>query len=237
MSSVLPSRKHKGKASTGWIWRMVLGMGLIELSLWGIALCQRIFRTFVGPNVSPADTSFATLASGAAWFVFFGPIAAPGLAMLWFALRKLGPLDRLAALREDGAAEVRELRAGGKPPSSRVFRTEETSYDGLESLSDEEVARLKKRAYRAAILLGLFAGTFFVIIGVFGLIVASFRVTVTFAISSGVSILAGLTVLQRTLRKENNAWLFPLKLFTHLVFRRHFLSLDDRKSRPSERVR
>jgi hypothetical protein len=240
MSAVLPTRKDKGKTSTGWIWRMTLGMGLIGLSLWGIVLCPGVFRTYVGPDPSPVDTSFVKLAAGAAWFVFFGPVAVAGLVMLWLAQRRLGVLDQLAAWREARAAQVYGPYAGGKPHGWRVVRSEESSHEGLGSLSDEKAARLTKKARRAAILLGLSAGTFFVVSGVCGLIfVSSSHIysTVSFAILSGISILVGLKVLHRTIRRENNAWLLTLRLFTDAVLRRHHLSADDDKSRLSERVR
>lgn len=236
MSRVLPTRKDKGEASTGWIWRMMLGIGLIGLSIWGIGLCQGIFRTYVGPDLSPADASFAKLAAGAAWFVFFGPIAVAGLAMLWLTLRRLGALDRLEAWREEKAAPVYGLRSGGMLNVSGVFRGKENLHDRLECLGDERVAQVTQRADRVAMLLGFSAGTLLVVTGIFGLIFLSSH-AVALAISSGISILAGLTVFQRTLSKENNSWLLPLRLFTHLVLKRHRLSADGHKNRPSGHVR
>ena len=208
---------------TGWIWRVILGVGLIGLSLWGIDLCQTLFRTFMGKSPSLVDESFAKLAAGIAWFVFFGPIAVAGLAVLWSMLRKIGALDWLE-------------RLGG-----RMFHSQGDFLDRAEGLSEEETADLIKGAHRIAILLGLSAGTFLILIGVLGLIFMSaasapFSITLEFVIASGVSILAGLAILQRTLRKENNSWLLPLRVFTRLVLRRVSPPANEDKPRRSEQV-
>ena len=221
MSSVQPTRKDKRGASKGWIWRMAFGLGLIGLNCWGVRLCQQFFRTYI-TSIGPTafDVASAALAAWVAWFVFFGPIGAAGLILLSSALRKLGALDRLGAFWE---------RIGGA----------EDSHDVLESLSDEKMAQLTMRAQQTAILLGLFAGAFFVLLGVFGLIFATqampLRLTIDFGIASGISILAGLAILRHTLSKQDNAWLLPLKLFTQRVLRLH--AADNHKARRPKRVR
>ena len=221
MGAVLATKGTQRERPTGWIWRMMLGVGLIGLSLWGIGLCQSLFRTFMGKNPSPVDATFAKLAAEVAWLVFFGPIAVAGLAVLWSMLRKVGALDWLETLRERATA---------------------SNDDQLEGLSEEETARLIKRGHQIAVLLGLAAGTFLILIGALGLILVSspsapFSFTVWFGVASGVSILTGLAILQRTLRKEKNVWLLPLRVFTRLVLRRHSLSTRDDKPRRSEHVR
>jgi len=241
MGPVLTTRKDERGISTGWIWRMILGVGLIGFSLWGIPICQGIFQTFLWPNPSPTEISFAKLAAEVAWFVIFGPVAAAGLAVLWFTLCKLGALNPFKISREERTALVYELHSGGELQNPRVPLNQDDFHVGLERLSEEEVARLSKRVHQIAILLGLFAGTFLIVIGVFGLIFVSspsapLRVTIEFAISSGISILGGLAVLRRTLRKENNAWLLPLRVFTDLVLRRLSLSADHDKTRRSGNV-
>lgn len=151
---------------------MIFGFALIGLSLWGIALCQQLFQTYiVGPSPTSLDTSFAKLAGWVAWLVFFGPIEAAGLIVLSSTLRKSGALERLGALCEKWIPQ--EITSGSKPPNSRGFRGEEVPHDGLESLGDEKVAQLTKRAHQIAFLLGLFAGTFFVLLGIFGLMLES----------------------------------------------------------------
>lgn len=234
-----PIEKDTQSASTGWVWRTMFGLTTIGLSLWGITLCQELFRTYiVGPGSTPLDTSFAKLGGWVAWLVFFGPIGAAGLIVLLSGLRKLGALDLLGAFYEKWIAP--KIPSGGKPPSSRSFPGEEAPHDGLKNLGDEEVAQLTKRAHQIAILLGLFGGAFFVLLGVFGLMLAkvsALRLTIDFAILSGISILAGLAILQRTFRREDNAWLLPLKLFTLRVLRLHSLSADSHKTKRSEHVR
>ena len=216
---------------------MMFGLGLIGLSLWGIALCQQLFRTYiVGPSPTTLDTSFARLGGRVAWFLFFGPIGAAGVIVFWSALGKLGALDRLRASREEWIAH--EIPSAVKAQDSRTFHSEEALHHGLESLSDEEVAQLTKRGHQTAIVVGFFGGAFFALVGVFGLWFATqampVRLTIDIAILSAISILAGLAILQRTFRKENNAWLLPLKLFTLRVLRLH--SAERHKTRRSERV-
>lgn len=218
---------------------MMFGLAMIGLNLWGIALCQQLFRTYmVGPGPTSLDTSFAKLAGWVAWLVFFGPIGAAGLVMFASALDKAGTLDRLRDFREERIAQ--EISTGAKPQDSSTFRSEEALHDGLESLGDEEVAQLTKRGHQTAIVLGFFAGVFFVLLGTFGLWFAAqnmpVRLTIDIAILSGISILAGLAILQRTFRRENNAWLLPLKLFTRRVLRLHSLSADSHKTRRSRHV-
>lgn len=232
MGPAQPTIKGKRAAFTGWVWRMVLGGCLIALSLWGSGFCQGLFRTFLGTSVSPVDRSFVKLAAWAAWFVFFGPIAALGLGIVWFTLVKLNVLERLQALREEKIGQG--IHLGDKRHGSRSFRSQEDLHDGLEGLGHEKAAQLTKRAHQTAIVLGLCVGAFFVLIGVFGLMLATLRLTIYFAISSAISILAGLAILQRTLRKEDNAWLLPLKLFTQQVLRLHSRTADGQKTRRSE---
>lgn len=216
---------------------MMFGLALIGLSLWGIAPSQQLFRTyFAGPGPTALETSSARLGAWVAWFLFFGPIGAVGVIVFLSALGKLGALDRLRASHEEWVGQ--EMPSGVKAQDSRTFRGEEALHDGLESLSDEEVAQLTKRGQQTAILLGLFGGAFFVLLGVFWLWFATqnmpVRLTIDTAIASGICILAGLVILQRTFRKENNAWLLPLKLFTLRVLRLH--STQSHKTRRSEGV-
>lgn len=219
---------------------MMLGLAMIGLSLWGVALCQQLFRTYmVDPTATPLDASFARLGGWVAWLVFFGPIGAAGLILFSSALGKLGALDRLRAFREEEWI-AQETAFGAKPQDPLTLHSEETLHHGLESLSDEKVARLTKRAHQTALLLGLFAGTFFVLLGVFGLMLAkvsALRLTIDFAILSGISILSGLAILRRTLRKEDTAWLLLLKLFTMRVLRLHSLSAESHKTKRSEHRR
>lgn len=236
MSLVATTKSRESSASTGWSWRMILGVGLIGFSLRGITICQGIFKTFIDPNPSPAETSLGKLAAAVAWFLFFGPIMLAGFAAIWFALRRLGTLDWLAAWREERVARDYAQGPGSRPNNASVYGSEESSYDRLETLSAEEVERLTQRGRRIAVLLGLSAGAFLVLVGLFGLTLLSssplrFSGTISFAEASGICILVGLALLQRTFRKENNAWLLPLKLFTHLVLRKGRLSADDDKTR------
>lgn len=239
MGLVATTKSSERGASTGWAWRMILGVGLMGFSLLGITICQGIFKTFINPNPSPAETSLGKLAAAVAWLLFFGPVMLGGFAALWFALGRLGALDWLAAWREERFARDYALSAGGKPNDARMFAGQEKSYDRLETLSAGEAERLTRRGHRIAVLLGLSAGALLILVGVFGLALISssplrLSGTISLAMASGLCILVGLALLQRTVRKEDNAWLLPLKLFTHLVLRKGRLSADDYKTRRSE---
>ena len=221
---------------------MILGVGLIALGLYGITICQGIFQTFIGPNPLPSEKSLEKLAAGVAWLLFFGPITLAGLAALWFSLRRLGALDRLAAWREERVAQDDALHPGENSNSSTTLAGAGNSHDDLEVLSVADVTRLTEKANRIAFFLGLSAGAFLVVVGVFGLTLVSssplrYSGTISFAIGSGTSILSGLAVLQRTLRKEDSAWLLPLRLFTHLVLRKWRISADDYKTRRPGNIR
>lgn len=242
MGFVATTKSPERDPSKGWGWRMILGVGLIALSLRGIAICQGIFETFIAPNPSPIEANSVKLAAAAAWFLFFGPILLAGVAAIWFGLRRLGALDSLAAGCEGRTARDFALPHAGKPMDSSILVNEENSHDRLETLSAGEVARLTARGNRIAVFLGLSAGAFLVLIGVFGLTLVAtsplrYSGTISFAIASGICILAGLTLLQRTVRPENNAWLLPLKLFTHLVLQKWRLSSHHEKPRKSEDLR
>ena len=139
---------------------MILGVGLIGVGLRGITICQGIFGAFIGPNPSPTETSLGKLAATVAWFLFFGPIMLAGLAALWFALRRLGALDWLAAWREERFARDCGESPGSKLNESSIGAGAEDSHDRLETLSAGEVERLTKRGRRIAVLLGFSAGTF-----------------------------------------------------------------------------
>jgi hypothetical protein len=149
----------------------------------------------------------------------------------------MGALDQFAfwlwerAGRPD-ALLVNTGQYGGMAPES-----ETSDPHGLENLSAETVERLQRTATRAATILGGLAGASLLGLGIFGLIYLLFfprttagssiyvalgtgRLTITFALFSGMLVLLGLTVLQHTFRRENNGWLLPLRVFTYMIARR-----------------
>lgn len=219
----MPNIKPKGNASVRWMWRTILGASLIALGFWGVRLCQGWFRAFFGPNPSLLEVNSAAIAAWAAWLVFFGPILIAGLVTVWSALRKLNLPTRVSALSQQSIADG-----------------EKDLHDGLERLGNEEVRRLTNRVNQIAAALGVAAGIFFLLLGVFGLIVAarpSLTVTTYFSILGGISILAGLVILRSTFRKEDNAWLLPLKLFLLRIWWRHSVSPDSQQTGRSEHLR
>jgi hypothetical protein len=207
--------ERKRNTSTASAFRLALGAGLIVLSVWGIVLCHGIFRGSIGPGALPSDSSFVNLAAWAAWTVFFCPLAVAGVITIWSTLRKMGALGY-----------------GGV-----VFGSETRDQHGVESLSTETAERLQRAASRAATILSLVAGTFLLGVGIFGLSyllffsqpyssssvyanLAAGRLEFYFALLSGVLVLAGLAILQRTFHNETGGWLLPLRVFTYLILRR-----------------
>lgn len=215
MNTAIPPHEKKRNASSALIFRLAFGAALIGVSIWGIALCRGIFRGSIGPGALPSDSSFVNLAAWAAWTVFFCPLAIAGAMTVWSTLRKMGVLDY-----------------GGS-----VSRSETRVPHGLESLSAETAERLQRAASRAATMIGLVAGTFLLGVGIFGLSyllffsqpyssssvyanLAAGRLDFYFALLSGILLLSGLAILQRTFRKETGGWLLPLRVFTYLILRR-----------------
>jgi hypothetical protein len=219
----LPKPPSNRPASRAWIFRLALGVALIGLSLWGIPLCNGLFHQFVGPNSLPSDASFENLGARVAWLLFFGPLAAAGLATVWSTLRKVGALEQFASWLAARGGHSQELPANDPP--------------GVETLSPETVYRLQHTAERTAVILGGLIGTSLLGIGIFGLVsllffsqpypgssvymsLATGRIVTYFAVASGMSVLLGLAILQRTFRKENGGWLLPLRIFTYVLLRR-----------------
>lgn len=222
MNTPISPHEKNGNASSAWIFRLALGAVLVCSSVWGISLCHDIFRSSIGPGSVPGDSSFANLGAGAAWALFFAPLAVGGVALVWSTLRKMGALDRHGFWLED---------RGGRPDAV-LSKAHQSS--GLESLSTETVERLQRTAARAATILGALTGASLLCIGIVVLVslfflsrppagspvylpLATGRITITFVLFSGMLVFLGFAILQRTFRRDNNSWLFPLRLFTYLV--------------------
>jgi hypothetical protein len=188
------------------------------------------------PGDSAIDLSYQGLAAGAAWFVFFAPLAAAGVALLWSTLWKMGAFalaaEWFARLAEPGRASPAHEKQGG----ASAGRAEADPH-GLESLSALEVTRLERLARRIVVLLGSTVGSLLAGVGIFGLgylwlssrthsgsaisgTLGAARITIEFAILSGMSLVAGLVVLRQTFTGENKGWLAPLRVFTNLVLAR-----------------
>jgi hypothetical protein len=237
MNTAIPPHEKKGNASRTWIFRLALGALLIGVSVWGITQCREFFRVWIGLDSMPSDSSFVNLGTLAAWALFFGPLAVAGVVMVWSTLREMGALDQFAywlgerAARPD-ASLVNTRGNGGIVPGSTAGDAH-----GLESLSAETVERLQRTATRAATVLGGLVGASLLGIGIFGLIfllffprtspggsiyvpVATGRLTISFAVFSGMLVFLGFTILQRTFRRDNSSWLLPLRVFTYMIVRR-----------------
>lgn len=248
MYPIVPKPVRAKKTSRSWIYGLLIGSGLLALSIWGIAVCRETFQTFLGPTQSPADSGFVSLGAWTAWILFFGPVAATGLLTILFTLRKAGVLEATAVWLEKLIGQSGGLQADKF--EARSPRNEDNDPHGLESLSAEKVEQLKLRATRVAFFLGVFAGLSLLVIGVIGLVCLSsisrpyagstpamgfgtVRFTITFAVLSGMSLLLGLVILQRTFRKENSAWMLPLRVFTYTVLRRERVSQRARSTPPA----
>jgi hypothetical protein len=248
-----PSSKHaeKGSRQGRLILRLAFGAGLVGVSLWGIRVCRELFGLPMVPGDSAIDRSSQGLAAGAAWFVFFAPVAVAGVALLWSALRRTGAF---AAAAEWFAERMERGRSGsvhGKREGASAGHTEADPH-GLESLSAPEVTRLDRLARRIVVLLGSTVGSLLVGVGIFGLgylwlfsgpygsavsgTLSAARIAIEFAILSGVSIVVGLVVLRQTFTGENGSWLVPLRVFTNLVLARWWKEqrMQEKKARTPE---
>jgi hypothetical protein len=229
-----PSSQYteKGSRRGRWIVQLAFGAGLVGVSLWGIRACRELFGQPMVPGDSAIDRSYQGLAAGAAWFVFFAPVASAGVALLWSALRRMGAFEWFARLAEPGRASS----AHGEREGAGAGRTEADPH-GLESLSALEVTKLDRLARRIVVLLGSTVGSLLVGVGIFGLgylwlssrtysgsavsgTLGAARITIEFAILSGASIVVGLVVLRQTFTREGGGWLVPLRVFTNLVLAR-----------------
>jgi hypothetical protein len=236
MNSAVPRNPTKENASRAWIFRLALGGTLIGLSIWGMALCKQLFRAFVGPGSLPTDANFANLGAWVAWILFFGPVAAAGVVTVWSTLRKMGALDQFASWLSERAGRSDESLGSNKQQGAFVSGGDTADPRGLENLSPETVERLQRTAGRTAVFLGGLAGAGLLGIGIFGLVsllffsqpysgssvsfaLAASRLTIHFAVFSGMSVLLGLAILQRTFRKENSSWLLPLRVFTYTILK------------------
>lgn len=250
MYPLAPKPVRAKKTPRSWMYGLLIGSGLLALSIWGITVCRETFQTFLGPAQSPTDPGFVSLGAWTAWILFFGPVAATGLLTILFTLRKTGALEAMAVRLEKLTGQFGGLQAGNNQFGARSPRSEDDDPHGLESLSAEKVEQLRLRATRAAFLLGVFAGVSLLAMGVIGLVcLSSFsrpyagstpamgfgtvRFTITFAVLSGMSLLLGLALLQRTFRKENSAWMLPLRVFTYTVLRREKVSQRARSTPPA----
>jgi hypothetical protein len=248
MNTVIPPHEKKGNASRAWIFRLALGAVLIGVSVWGIALCREIFRVSVGPDSLPGDSSYANLGTWAAWTLFFGPLAVAGGAMVRSTLRKMGALEQFAFWLWDRAGRP-EAMLGTAGQSGGIAAGRMTGDPhGLENLPAETVERWRRAAGRATTILGGLAGASLLGIGIFGLIylllfprtnagssiylaLATGRLTITFALLSGMLVFLGVAVLQHTFRRENNSWLLPLRVFTYVIVRRRQAGERARRTR------
>jgi hypothetical protein len=245
MNAPIPPHQKKESPWRAGILRVAIGAVLIVVSTWGISLCRGIFRAYVGPGSLPGDSLFASLGAWATWGLFFAPLGIGGVAMVWSALRKMGGLDHFASWLGDRAGHPESYLAKSIQWGAVGRSSESGDPLGLENLSAETVERLQRSAARAATILGALAGASLLGIGIFGLgylllfswpsasssiyvPLATSRVTISFAVFSGMLVFVGITILQQTFRREDNSWLFLLRVFTFTMFRRGQVTVRSR---------
>jgi hypothetical protein len=236
MNPARPTSPRNRNSSRAWIFRLTLGVALVSLGIWGIPLCKGLFRASLGPGSLPTDASFANLAATIAWLLFFGPVAAAGVAIAWSTLRKMDAFDPVAFWLHRHTGISDGLAANHSHPSAIILMDQRDDRQGLESLSAESVKRLHRIGTRTAVILGGLVGAFLLAVGIFGLVSLLFfsrpssgasvypalltaRIAIYFAVASGISVLLGLAILQRTFRRENTGWLIPLQVFTRAILR------------------
>jgi hypothetical protein len=234
MSPALTTQQRSKSVRRAWVLRLAFGGALIGLSIWGMPLCRGLFRNSLGPGSLPTDASFTILAASIAWLLFFGPLAAAGVVIAWSTLRKMGAFDSATSWLYMRTGSSNGLSANYPHPGDMISINQLNPPSGLENLSAESITRLHRIGTRTAVTLGGLAGTFLLGIGVFGLVSLLFflhptsnasvysglltaRMVIYFGVASGISVLLGLTILQRTFGRENTGWLLPLRVFTRLI--------------------
>jgi hypothetical protein len=237
MKTAIGQNNKQGNGSGARILYLALGAALIGVSVWGIAPCREMFRNSIGTESLPGDASFVSLAAWMAWTLFFGPLAFAGMAMVWSTLRKMAALDRFAFWLWNRAGQPSVALTNTNQCPGIATESVPNSSHGVESLSPQTAERLQRTAARAAIILGAVAGTLLLGIGMFGLAgllffsrpyngssvyaaMATGRLTITFAVLSGMLVLAGISILRNTFRRENDSWLLPLRAFVYTIVRR-----------------
>jgi hypothetical protein len=215
------------------MFRLAFAALLIVVSIWGFFLCRELLRNSVGPGALPVDSSYINVAAWMAWTVLFGPLVVAGVVMARSTLRKIGALDQFVFWLWDRAGRPDALLVKSKQNDASGPRGERSDPHGLESLTPETVERLQRAGSRAATILGGLVGITWLGIGIFGLVYLLFfsqlsggssvyasLATVKLEMLSGLLVFLGLVVLQRTFRRDNSSWLFPLRLFTQIIARR-----------------
>jgi hypothetical protein len=214
------------------MFRLAFAALLVGVSIWGIFLCHELMRTSFGPGALAVDSSYINVAAWMAWTVLFGPLAVAVVVMARSTLRKTGALDQFAFWLWDRAGRPDALLVKAGQSNAIGPRGERSDPHGLESLTPETVERLQRAGSRAATVLGGLVGAFWLAIGIFGLVYLLFfsrssagssvhtSLAVRLGTLSGLLVFLGLVILQRTFRRDNNSWLFPLSVFTQVIVRR-----------------
>jgi len=206
-----------------WIG-MVIGAGLVGVSIWGLRFCGSMVRSVAVASASDANRLAQTLS----WLVFFAPIALVGVYFLGSNLRTIW--TSAAAGRTPARADAVIL-----PPQTGCSDHQYLEHAGAcqRPLDDATVRRLDKLGERTATILNVGAGLFLVTAGLCGFLAAwifthhpirgqtySFGIPIRFLLLCGFLVFAGSAILRDAFKKADTAWLIPLKIFTLHVSRR-----------------
>ena len=225
-----PARSVAGSISL----RLLPSLACLVVAVWGISVCRALVHSAVAGPYAGANR----LVGVASWVVLFGPFAALGgygLVHAWGRFRR--------AQAEQRAAEPVQILPPAHPASAQAATfaavTNRPDRGIKEPLDDSTRRHLDQLAARAARIIGIVVGMFFLLSGSTGFFlgwlqthhpsdaftslhggIVEFRVTVYFLVGCGLSVLAGCFILRETFARPRTTWLVPLRGFTAIVGRK-----------------
>jgi hypothetical protein len=225
-----------------------LGLGLIGISIWGFWACRAIARSYAVPGFGP-NPAVAALS----WLVLFLPIALVGAYLVRWVLKQMQMAAAEKRIRAMAEARVEILPppsiyqgshvAPGVPVATHVPQPVHR-----EPLDEATTRRLDELGERAAKIVNVGAGLFFLISGLLGFLVMwidshqtvyhglrQFRSQTQLLLGCGFFTFIGAIILLRSSRKPDTAWLAPLQAFTKIISVR--AAAEEMKRKRGERPR
>lgn len=196
-----------GPSILAGIVSFLFGGGTLAVAVWGIRASRSISRSYGDPPM----VAFLI------YLVLFAPFAVIGSLVLWSGLNK--------------ATGNWPRRALGQLVDTLVGLFTAEPQHSLEPLDERTKKRLDAASTNFAKMLGVVAGAVLILLGISGLVAEAVefyssashsgwypsRLQMTFVIACGLAIVGGAIIVRDTLRKANDSWLVPLKIFTAVV--------------------
>ncbi len=227
--------------------RRVFGLVCLAIAIWGIWFCRDLVHS---PAIAGPYPSLNDLVAVVGWLVLFGPFAIAGLYSLFRAWKNF---QRAQAERQfaEPVTVLPPIYNGPMPPRQLLPPEPSPRVPITEPLDDATRRHLDQVASRAARITGTVFGSLLLLGGIAGLTLAwiqthrppsglarihfglkSFRITVYFLVSCGVSVLLGLYILRETFSKPKTGWLVPLQVFGAIVQRKSKTEQSQKKLPP-----